>query len=158
MIDIWQLHRRLGIAVKIPHLIHGVLKDKDMFSVKPQRTWGMRRERKNTFLLFPGQDPLSGEVSALPELGEFVGDSAVCSKCPFCVILCFPNLQCCINLLDSQPTQQPHKLCSCWIWSECTSFLFGNSSGQWQPCRAFTGIKPVFVTQTFWKLLDWDTH
>lgn len=135
MIDSRQLHSRCGIAVEIPHLILGVLKDKAIFSVEPQRTQGMRQERKpHSFA--PRQVPLSGEVSALPTLGELMGDSGVCSKCHFHVILCFPDLQCCVHLLDSQSTQQPYKLCSCWIWSECTSFLFGNSSGQWQPCKA----------------------
>lgn len=140
MADIWQLHSRLGIAVEIPHLILGVLKDKAMFSVKPQGTQGMRKERKKEHVpLAPRQDPLSREVSALPVLGESMGDSGVCSKCHFHFILCFPDLQCRVHLLDSQPTQQPYKLCSCWIWSECTSFLFGNSSGQWQPCKAEGG-------------------
>lgn len=98
----------------------------------------MRYETKH-IPLAPRQGSLSGEVSALPALGEFMGDSSVCSKCHFCVILCFPNLQCCIHLLDSQPTQQPYKLCSCWIWSEFISFLFGNSSSQWHPCKAEGG-------------------
>lgn len=136
MIDIWQLHSRLGITVEIPHLILSVLKDKAMSlsNHRGHEVWD------KTHSSHPRQDSLSGEVSALPALGEFMGHSGVCSKCHFCVILCFPDPQCCIHLLDSQPTQQPYKLCSCWIWSKCTSFLFGNSSRQWQPCKAEGGL------------------
>lgn len=59
MIDIWQLHSKLGIAVEIPHLILGVLKDKAMLSVKPQTIRGMRRERKNPE---PSLCPLGGPL------------------------------------------------------------------------------------------------
>lgn len=56
MIDMWQLHSRLGIAVKIPLLILGVLKDKAMLSVKPQRTrvvWEEKEKKKNNIAFAP---------------------------------------------------------------------------------------------------------
>lgn len=162
MIDIWQLHSGLGIAVEIPHLILRVLKDKAVLSVKLQRTHVVWEEKeKNQHSLCPlGSSPYLRGYRPCLYWGELIRDSYVCSKCHFHVVICFPDLQRRIHLLDSQPTQQPYKLCSCGIWSECRSFLFGNNSDGLQPCKAeaLAGIKPASVTQAFLKLLDWDIY
>lgn len=134
-----------------------------MFSVKPQRTnvvWEGKEKKTSPFAL--GRTPYLGHYQPYLYCGELSCDSGMCSKCHFHLVLCFPHLQRCIHLLDSQPTQQPYKLCSCGIWSEYRSFWFGNSSelralqgwgSAWnKTCFCYTGI---FETARSRHILMW---
>lgn len=161
MIDIWQLHSTLGIAVEIPHLICGVLKDKAIFSVKPQRTWGMRRERKNTFLLPLGRAPYLGRYQPCLHLGS-LWVTLVCAQSVIFMSF-FVFLTC--SAVSTFWIANPHNnLINCAAAgsevSAQVSYLVTAQASD-SPARlreALTGIKPAFVTQTFLKLLDWDTH
>lgn len=158
MIDIWQLHSRLGITVEIPHLICGVLKDKAMFSVKPQRTQGMRRERKNRFLLPLGRIPYLGRNQPCLHWGS-LWVTLVCAQSVI-FLLFFVFLTC--SAVSTFWIANPHNnLINCAaagseVSAQVSYLVTAQASDSPAKLReALTGIKPIFKAAWLRHTLMW---